>query len=358
MENSIRKLRIIALLLFITPAIALVGSLLVNNYLLSFNFSPGYNYDIKENLPGNSVSYLCNKDNNYCAKTKISEFKEILEFEKLDQCNIYEVWGDFFYKDGDSLKLVNFKDIQNFDKEFFYKFEVVDKLNPKCILNSKSKTYFNLFPFFYETIYKIKNNNKTILGTNKAVNPFIYGETSISNIVKRYPINYFFKPLLYISVVFMILYWVYYNRIFKEVIDSSKNFYFFNFGILSAFFLLLHVFFLGWTFENEFLTKLRRTFVVFFIFFEVLAQAFLIKKIFLFKNKMKDYFYSIIVYLKLLFVLSICLATVSILIILMIYDLSSKVDYILEWNYFLILLFFYYLSFLMWKKLKSNPATS
>ena len=151
----------------------------------------------------------------------------------------------------------------------------------------------------------------------------------------------------------MISYWIYYNRVFKIFNNSSRNFYFFNFGILSAIFLLLHVFFLGWIFENEILTKLRRTFVVFFIFFEVLAQAFLIKKIFSLKNKMKNYLYSIVVYLKLLFVLLICLATVSILIILMIYDLSSKVDYILEWNYFLVLLFFYYLSFLMWKKIKA-----
>ena len=156
----------------------------------------------------------------------------------------------------------------------------------------------------------------------------------------------------------MISYWIYYNRVFKTLINSSKNFYFFNFGILSAIFLLLHVFFLGWTFESEFLTKLRRTFVVFFIFFEVLAQAFLIKKIFSIKNRIKNYLHLIIIYLKLLFVISICLATFLILIILIMYDLSSRVDYILEWNYFLILLFFYYLSFLMWKKLKSNPATS
>ena len=37
---------------------------------------------------------------------------------------------------------------------------------------------------------------------------------------------------------------------------------------------------------------------------------------------------------------------------------NDKLDYILEWNYFLVLLFFYFLSFLMWKKLKSNPSTS
>lgn len=358
MENNIRRLRIIALLLFITPAVALVGSLLANNYILSFNFKPSYNYNFEENLPGNSISYFCSKDNNYCSKIKIDESEEILKFYKLDQCNIYEVFEEYYLKDGENLEFVNFEDIKSFDKEFFLKFELNNKLNQSCILNSKSKTYYDLFPFFYESVYKIKTNNKTNLGTSKAVNPFIYGETSISNIVKRYPINFFFKPLLYISVLIMILYWIYYNKVFKIFIHSSKNFYFFNFGILSAIFLLLHVFFLGWTFENEFLTKLRRSFVVFFIFFEVLAQAFLIKKIFSIKDKTKNYLYSIIVYLKLLFVLSICLATVSILIILMIYDLSPKVDYILEWNYFLVLLFFYFLSFLMWKKLKSNPATS
>jgi len=367
MENNIRKLRIIALLLFLTPALALLGSLLANNYLLSFNFSPDYNYNFKKDLPGNSISYFCNEENNYCNQKTIAGFGEIVKFNKLGQCNKYEIYNENFVKNGDNLKLVDTEDLKNFnfppshkkiDQEFYMNYLITNKLNPNCIMSSKSKAYYEWFPIFFETIYKIKKNDKTNLGTSEVVNPFIYGETSISNIVKRYPINYFFKPLLFISVVFMISYWIYYNRVLKIFINSSKNFYFFNFGILSAIFLLLHVFFLGWTFENEFLTKLRRSYVIFFIFFEVLAQAFLIKKIFSFKDKMKNYLYSIVVYLKLLFVLLICFTTVSILTVLMIYDLDPKVDYILEWNYFLVLLFFYFLSFLMWKKLKSNPATS
>lgn len=352
MENSIRRLRIIALLLFIIPTIALVGSLLIHNYLVSLKFSPDYNYNFKEYLPGNKVSFPCNEENNYCTKL------ELERFNKLNECLPYNIIEDYTYEDGSVVKIISNEDIKNHNKKIFLKIEIIDELNPYCILNSKNLTYYNLFPSFFETVYKIKKNKKVNLGTSKVVNPFIYGETSISNIVKRYPLNLFFKTLLYITVIFMISYWIYYNRIFKNFINSSKNFYFFNFGILSAIFLLLHVFFLGWTFESEFLTKLRRSFVVFFIFFEVLAQAFLIKKIFSVKDKMKNYLYSIVVYLKFLFVLTICLATVSILIILMIYDLSSSVDYILEWNYFLVLLFFYYLSFLMWKKLKSNPATS
>ena len=352
MENSIRKLRIIALLLFITPAIALVGSLIVHNYLTSFKFNPDYNYNFENNLPGNSYSLLCNEENKYCEEMKLEKFK------KLNQCNLNAVSVYYTYEDGNIVEITNNEDIRAFDKKIFIKYELTDKLNPFCILNSKSKTYYNLFPTFFEVIYEIKINERTNLGTSYTVNPFIYGETSISNIVKRFPINYFFKPLLYISVIFMLLYWVYYNKIFKNLIKTTKNFYFFLFGVLSAAFLLLHVFFLGWTFESEFLTKLRRTFIVFFIFFEVLAQAFLIKKIFFIKDKIDNYLYSIIVYLKLFFVLAICLTTVSILIILMIVDLNPKVDYILEWNYFLVLLFFYYLSFLMWRKSISNPSAS
>ena len=56
--------------------------------------------------------------------------------------------------------------------------------------------------------------------------------------------------------------------------------------------------------------------------------------------------------LKIIFVSAIILCTVIILITLAIFDLDSKVDYILEWNYFLFLLIFYLLSSIMWKKQK------
>lgn len=354
MENSIRRLRIIALLLFILPALALVGSLIIHNYLTSFKFNPDINYNFENNLPGDTISFLCSEENKYCVDIDLKFEK----FKKLNQCNRNIVSEYYIFEDGNSVEIINKEDVRGFDKKIFIKYMLTDELNPFCILNSKSRAYYNLFPTFYEIIYKIKSNDRTNLGTSKTVNPFFNGETSISNIVKRFPINFFFKPLIYMSVVLMLIYWFYYNKILKNLIKTTKYFYFFSFGLLSAAFLLLHVFFLGWNFESEFLTKLRRTFVVFFIFFEVLAQAFLIKKIFLIKDKFNNYLYFTIIYLKIFFVVSICLTTVSILVILMIFDLSPKVDYILEWNYFLVLLFFYYLSFLMWRKSISNPSAS
>jgi len=44
------------------------------------------------------------------------------------------------------------------------------------------------------------------------------------------------------------------------------------------------------------------------------------------------------------------LTTFVVLVILSFYDLDPKVDYILEWNYFLFLLVFYFLSAIMWRK--------
>ena len=351
-KNSIRKLRLIALLLFIAPTIGLLGSLIIHNYLVSFNFTYGFNYNFKENIPGNSVEFFCNKENNYCSDINY-RFERL---KGLDKCYKYIVRKNLFAKNGKKITSIELNDqytkldIENLKENTFIKIKISNIINENCILNRKSLAFYDIFPLFYETIYKIKNNKKTTLGTGNVINPLLKGESSISNIVKRFPIKHFFKPILYLSVFFMIFYWIYYNRILKELSHTKNNYYFFTFGILSAVFLFLHIFFLGWTFESEILTKLRRTFIVFFILFELLAQTFLLRKIFSIKDKINNYLNLIIVYSKLIFVLVVCFSTIIILTILIFYNLDPKFDYILEWNYFLILLLFYFLSFLMWKR--------
>ena len=342
-KNSIRKLRIFALLLFITPSIGLLGSLIIHNYLVSFKFTYEFNYNFKENIPGNSVRFLCNEENNYCQEEKFDRFKT------LDKCYKHEIFHDYVDESGKKIDIKQ-KNIKNFKENIFLKIRVSNIISESCILNTNSMILYNIFPLFHEKIYKIKKNKKTILGTSTAINPLLNGETSISNVVKRFPVKYFFKPILYLSVILMIFYWLYYNRILKELIHTKNNYYFFTFGILSAAFLFLHVLFLGWTFESEILTKLRRSLIIFFILFELLAQSFLLRKIFLIKDKINNYLNLIIVYSKLIFVLAVCFSTIIIVTILTFYNLDAKIDYILEWNYFLLLLLFYFLSFLMWKR--------
>jgi hypothetical protein len=345
LPNIIRKIRITALLLFLVPTIALLGTLLSHNLLASFNFSKDLNFKIENNNPGSYKNYLCNEENNFCQKLNFEEF------DTLAECYPKIVDSHYESLDGKIIDQITVSKLIESKEKFYNKYVILDQFNHRCILNSDNIQLYNLFPSFFETIYNIKNSSKTNLGTSVAVNPFLYGETSISNIAKRYPIKFVFKSLLYIGVLIMLFYWIYYNRIFKNLLNSNKNNIFFIFGILSAIFLLLHVFFLGWIFESQFLTKLRRVFIIFFILFEILAQAFLIRKIFLTKDKIKNYIHYLVVYIKLFFVISIILFTLSILFVLFLYNLDSKIDYILEWNYFLILLLFYFLSFLMWKKI-------
>ena len=83
-KNSIRTLRVVALLLFIIPTIGLLGSLIIHNYIISFKFNHEFNYNFKENIPGNSIRYLCNEENDYCLDInyrfeKIQKFRQVLQ---------------------------------------------------------------------------------------------------------------------------------------------------------------------------------------------------------------------------------------------------------------------------------------
>jgi len=171
-----------------------------------------------------------------------------------------------------------------------------------------------------------------------------------------------FKPLIYIGCIFMILFWYSYNQIINQISSKSKINNFLIFGYLSCFFLFLHVLLLGVEIDNKIFKLTRKIVIVAFILFEVIAQYALLKQIYLLKNKISDLINEVYLNLKILLVGSVIVATFFIVAILLLYDLNKKIDYILEWNYFLILLFYYLFSFLMWKKnsikLPSNPSTS
>ena len=351
-KNNIRHLRIIAFFLFLLPTISLIGSLVAHNFLVSFPFNHEIDYRLDSNLPGTvTPKFECNQENNYCVEIYNRS-------NKLDKCNLYYVDQYLLTQTGEILTvIVDYNQVPEAEKiskkkniKIISQWKISEVLNENCIINSKLINFYKLTPSVFEKSYQLIKSSKTVLGTSGKVNPIIYGETSISNIVKRYPIKFIFKPLMYISVILMIFYWYYNNLIINKIINQNIRSKFFIFGILSGIFLLLHVIFLGWVFETEALTKIRRSFVVFFIFFEVLAQAYLIKDIFVKKDKIFKYLNNFVVYCKLVFVFLICVSTLLIIIILSVTDLDSKIDYILEWNYFLILLIFYLLSSIMWKK--------
>lgn len=361
LSKKINSIRNIALFLFLFSLFSLLGSLWLQNAIVNLKF---------EKFLVHKDSKLKNVSGNLF-KEKINCSERIDDCKKNNSLNILKystVFGDCFLKNYEFSYMVEnkvFNDrkylfINNdvtqeikkkfIDKEIELNVKILDN-NESCIRNSKNYFLYKIFPI-HEFLYNLKVNPKTILGANETINPFIYGEVSISNVVKRFPIKYVFKPLLYISVILMVLYWINYNQLFNEIL-KKKNELFIFFGIGSAVFLFFHVLFLGVEIDNKFYKLLRKLIIVLFILSEVIAQALLSLKLFKHKNELSDFCNINIIYLKIFFISVVFLISLIVITILLIYNLSSKIDYILEWNYFAALLFYYILSFLMWKKISN-----
>ena len=147
----------------------------------------------------------------------------------------------------------------------------------------------------------------------------------------------------------MLIYWNTFNNFFNKVLNQNKN-YFFYFGMSSAIFLFFYVLFLGSEIDNEIFQKIRRLMPILYLLTKLIAIITLTRGLFLNSSKLSDYCNLNLIKAKILFVYIIITISVVMILILIFYDLSSQVAYILEWNYFLVLLFYYFLSSIMWKK--------
>jgi len=370
----IKRLKMNAFLLFLIPSLAIIGSLLINNYLIAFKFQKATKiYNHITDVPGDEYNINCDESNNGCISENSYTLHKDLIFlfsqttKKLDNCFAHTLVTRFSVNGNEMHASVyrssKFFNISNNNQTWKLKKEylnaniklinyIVEKKNKLCIKNSQGYYFFyNYFPPFKFILNQTANliDNGISLGTSTKINPFLYGEVSISNLVKRYPINIFFKSFLYIGVILMLTYWHSYNKIFKLVINKKVNMFYFL-GIGSAICLLFHVFFLGTTLNNEILKDFRRIVLVLFILFEILAQTLLAIKIYYNKETFLEYTYNSIVWAKIIFVSIIVFSTIVIVTLLTTYNFPKNVDYILEWNYFIVLLIFYLLSSLLWKK--------
>lgn len=364
LKKQINKLKKYSFFLFITPMIGLLGTLAVNNFLINFTIeNPIYPFE-----DSSKSSIICTAANDYCLL--ITKMRS----KKLDNCTKYSYTehivnnnSTFSYMVGPEL-LKSFT-IQNFRSKFLKnnilkdqykneKFKIVftktNNLVSTCIRNNK-KYYFiyKNFPSMIDFINNIKDDKKYIAPTSVPVYPFFYGETSISNIVKRYPINYLFKPIMFLSSILMFLYWKSNNIIFNSILNENKKNKFFIYGVFSSIFLFFHVLFLGVEIDNSIFKMLRKVIIISFIIFEVMAQYNLVKTIYNYKSDFLNFIRPSIFKIKILLVSFILIATAVIIFILAVFDLTKTFDYFLEWNYFIFLLFFYLLSSIMWNIRKS-----
>ena len=72
-KKNISRLRYTSIFLFLTATIAIIGSLIFNNYIVTFNFKPAdQRTNLVKEIPGSYFEVLCNESNNYCQDQKLT----------------------------------------------------------------------------------------------------------------------------------------------------------------------------------------------------------------------------------------------------------------------------------------------
>ena len=175
--------------------------------------------------------------------------------------------------------------------------------------------------------------------------PNIDGCTSISQVGRYPPINYFFKTFMFISIFIIFIYWK--SNYTLLSLNNSLFLYKITFllGIFSVIFFALYITFLG---EGDYYRFFRRIGIFIYIFFTVISELLLSisykKNSYLFKNdkiiNFKFYF-------------NLVLSTFGLILLpLVIYKIIDYPNFknIVSWNYFILIQINFLISFFCWKK--------
>ena len=210
-----------------------------------------------------------------------------------------------------------------------------------CLLISVN---FDILENTFLTVDQIGRSGFTI--------PYLDGSLSISRASRTFPQYLIFKPGMTITAILLCFYWHKNNLLINHFRNTGlKKNAFMVFGVLSAFFLLVHSILLGLETDIKIFKFLRRVVLLSFVVFEIIAQSLLVINFYRLKIKLKDYFNSSILKLKIALVsLLIFIAIIS--IPLLIVDGNVHFKHALEWNYFIGVIFFYLLTNFFWKNKK------
>ncbi len=182
--------------------------------------------------------------------------------------------------------------------------------------------------------------------------PNFEGCTSISRVGRYEPVKFFFKPMMYIYVIFIFFFW---NIFLKEIKSKIKTKYLVILTYITAIFLCLYITFLG---ESKVYSFFRKIGIYFYIFSIVLLQfssnRILIKN----EKKLSKFFNYKIVHFN-YYLSSFLIISGLILLPILIIKIEDfpQIKNIISWNYFLLIQLFFLFYFFSQKKLV-NPTTS
>ena len=370
--TELKKIKRVSLTLFVLLILGILSTLILSNLLVTYKIS-FYNFPFKSTI---TEPVICNIKNNFCKDIEIL-FQS--RSKKIEDCRKETYVIDIYYPpkcDDCKAKIVpareffdtffnNNKFVGNVDDIIYLRFNIAGGKNNwekwsnnACILNSKIHKYYLYFPstfnWFTNIIDNIKKNKNFIPGHSEAIMPYFYGESSISNIAKRFPTNYTFKTFMFLGSLMIFIYWKHYNKIINKIKKEHKINLFYLSGVLSSILLFLHVLFLGSNIEVLYFEKIKRLILIFFIFFEILAQSNLVFNLYINKEKIKYNINIFYLELKKYLIILILIASIAGIGLFIFVDTGSKFNNIVEWNFFTLLIFFYLFSYFMWNTEKKH----
>ena len=179
--------------------------------------------------------------------------------------------------------------------------------------------------------------------------PYIDGSLSISRASRTFPQFLIFKPVMFLTAIFLFIYWKNNNQLVNKLNSTNLNYRFKTFGILSAVFLVIHSLLLGVKFDIQIYKLFRRVVLLLFIIFEIIAQGILVYHFYKIKLKLKKLINKKVLIMKIILV--IVLTLVGILSLPLLLDKgNTHFKHALEWNYFVGVISFYFLSRFFWKR--------
>ncbi len=194
------------------------------------------------------------------------------------------------------------------------------------------------------TIFKVD-----MIGRSAFTIPYLDGSLSISRASRTYPQYLIFKPAMIVTAILLYYYWINNNLLINKYRSTNISYKFKTFGILSAFFLVIHSIFLGIKFDIQLYKLFRRVILLLFIIFEIIAQGILVYHLIKLKSQLLNLINNKILILKIILVT--ILAIVAILSLpLLVSKGNTHFKHALEWNYFIGVILFYLFSRFFWKR--------
>ena len=341
-NSFINKIKIYSVVAFLLPLLAINSCLLLYKILGNIELYPTWNWNEKKiEIPLNSnIVYSSSLVD--CPKYKYQTY-----LLTVDNKLLY-IKGIDGYLNPEKLQV-----LEENNKVKAEIFEQGENKNYKCVKNYKYLySIINNFNFFEKILTHIKKKNPGLFSSIK--NPYFYGEVSISRTARFFPSTLIFKPFIILSAIFLFLYWKNNLNLFNELKNNNVlnrfSESFFYLGVLSCVFLIMHASLLGVDFDSKLFGKIRRLIIILFILFELSAQILLTRNLYKFRRELKKHIRSFIILVKITFVIMAASGSAIVLAFLVWGNLSTEVKHIFEWNYFSILLIYYLLSRLLWKR--------